>query len=58
MWLLFLLPLCPDWVLALAVFAFLHSLRGVEKNWYTFRDLTRKDTPAAVAGLLDPDYHK
>lgn len=58
MWLLFLLPLSPDWVLGLALFAFLHSLRGVEKNWYTFRDLTRKDTPAMVAGLLDPDYHK
>lgn len=58
MWLLFALPLSPDWLVGLAVFAGLHSLRGVEKNWYTFRDLTRKDTPAAVAGLLDPDYHK
>lgn len=58
LWMLFLLPLLPAWILGLAVFAFLHSLRGVEKNWYTFRDLKRREAPAMVAGLLDPDYHK
>ncbi len=56
-WLLAAATLSADWVLGLVIFGALHSLRGLEKNWYTRGDLKR-DESRMVAALMDPDYHK
>ena len=57
LWILFVITLIPYWILGLLVFAALHTLVGLEKNWYTFQDLRRSDTNV-VRGILDPDYHR
>ena len=57
LWMLFVITIIPAWNLGLLIFAALHTLLGLEKNWYTYRDLKRGGHDI-VSSMLDPDYHK
>jgi phosphatidylglycerophosphate synthase len=57
LWMLFVVTLLPNWAVGLLVFALLHTLLGLEKNWYTYQDL-RRDETTAIRAILDPDYHR
>ncbi len=58
LWMLFVASLVPDYMTGVAVFAAVHTLNGLEKNWYTLQNLRRKEPPTTLSSMMNPDYHK